>query len=156
MVAALDALRELDLLGGGEQVDLADVLEEELQRVSGNLARLLGRLLFLLLRAGDDLDVQLFECVVEVVDLARLELELVERDGDLVGAELAVLLARLQERLCIIRLEQVRNGPRCCDDLYCAHSCSPLVEPAFGDAALCQLVRTKAIGRTAHFCAGWS
>jgi hypothetical protein len=30
------------------------------------------------------------------------------------------------------------------------------VEPAFGDAALCQLVSPKAIGRTAHFCAEWS
>src|SRR4029079_2473775 len=40
VVAALDALRELDLLGGREQVDLADVLEEELQRVGRDLARL--------------------------------------------------------------------------------------------------------------------
>ena len=39
MVAALDALRELDLLGGGQQVDLADVLQEELQRVGGELER---------------------------------------------------------------------------------------------------------------------
>src|ERR687884_2275532 len=33
MVAPLDPLRELDLLRGCQQVDLADVLEEELQRV---------------------------------------------------------------------------------------------------------------------------
>ena len=38
MVAALDALRELDFLRGGEQVDLADVFEEELQRVGRDLA----------------------------------------------------------------------------------------------------------------------
>ena len=43
VVAALDPLRELDLLGGGEQVDLADVLQEELQRVGRDLERL-GRL----------------------------------------------------------------------------------------------------------------
>ena len=37
MVAALDALRELDLLRGGEQIDLADVLQEELERVGREL-----------------------------------------------------------------------------------------------------------------------
>ena len=96
MVAALDALRELDLLRGGEQVDLADVLEEELQRVGRDLARLLRRLVLLVLVARrHDLDLELFERVVEVVDLGRLEIELVERDRDLVGAELAVLAARV-------------------------------------------------------------
>src|SRR5436190_6504325 len=75
VVAALDPLRELDLLRGGEQVDLADVLEEQLQRVGRDLARLFdGRLLLVLLR-GDDLDVQLLECVVEVVYLRRIEVE---------------------------------------------------------------------------------
>ena len=37
MVAALDPLRELDLLRGGQQIDLADVLQEELQRVGREL-----------------------------------------------------------------------------------------------------------------------
>src|SRR6266540_4383180 len=37
MVPALDPLRELDLLGGGQERDLADVLQEELQRVGRNL-----------------------------------------------------------------------------------------------------------------------
>src|SRR4051812_1853921 len=37
MVAALDALGELDLLRGGEQIDLADVLQEELERVGRDL-----------------------------------------------------------------------------------------------------------------------
>ena len=37
MVAALDALRELDLLRRGQQIDLADVLQEELERVGGEL-----------------------------------------------------------------------------------------------------------------------
>jgi hypothetical protein len=31
VVAPLDPLRELDLLGRGQEIDLADVLEEELQ-----------------------------------------------------------------------------------------------------------------------------
>src|SRR5437763_11885919 len=43
MVAALDPLGELDLLCRGEQVDLADVLEKELQRVGRDLARLFER-----------------------------------------------------------------------------------------------------------------
>ena len=39
VVAALDALGELDLLGGRQQRHLADVLEEELERVRRDLAR---------------------------------------------------------------------------------------------------------------------
>ncbi len=46
VVAALDALGELDLLGCSEQVDLADVLQEELQRVGGDLAHLGALLLW--------------------------------------------------------------------------------------------------------------
>ena len=60
------------------QVDLADVLQEELQRLGRDFALvdlglLLGRL--------DDLDVQLLEPAVQLVDLRRLELELINRDG---------------------------------------------------------------------------
>ena len=63
MVAALDPLRELDLLRGGEQRHLADVLEEELERVGGDLGRLAASpSLGLLLGLGlDDLDVELLE-----------------------------------------------------------------------------------------------
>jgi hypothetical protein len=43
VVAALDPLRELDLLRRGEQRHLADVLEEELERVGRDLPGL-GRL----------------------------------------------------------------------------------------------------------------
>ena len=64
MVAALDPLRELDLLRGGEQRHLADVLEEELQGVGRDLGvglplplrrRVVG------LVARDDLDLLLVE-----------------------------------------------------------------------------------------------
>jgi hypothetical protein len=48
MVAALDPLRELDLLGGGQELDLADVLEEELKRVRRDLADALVEPYFLL------------------------------------------------------------------------------------------------------------
>ena len=91
MVAALDPLRQLDLLRRGEQVDLADVLEEELQRVGRDLPRLgLDALLLLLDLCGGDadhVDLHLLERAVEVVDLARVEIELVEGDSDLVGAQ---------------------------------------------------------------------
>jgi hypothetical protein len=40
--------------------------------------------------------VELFKRVVEVVELSRLQIELVQRDGDLVGAQLAVLPAGLE------------------------------------------------------------
>src|SRR5262249_3964922 len=120
-----------------------------------DLARLLGGCL-LLLGAGDDLDVELFERVGEVVDLRRLEVGLVERAGDLVGTGLAVLAPRFEQRFWLVRAREVGDGLRWCGCLCCAHSCSPLVEPAFGDAALCQLPRTKAMGRTAHFRAEWS
>jgi hypothetical protein len=54
VVAALDPLRQLDLLRGGEELDPADVLEEKLERIGRDLARRLNRLLFLL--DGDDLE----------------------------------------------------------------------------------------------------
>ena len=59
----------------------------------------------LLLLGGDDLDLELLESVVEVVDLGRLEVELVERDRDLVGCEVSALAPGFEQRLCVIRLE---------------------------------------------------
>ena len=108
MVAALDALRELDLLRGGEQVDPADVLEEELERVGRDLLRLdlLGRCVVLLVVAGDDLDLELVERLVEVVDLAGVEIELVECERDVVGGQGAGLLAGLQQRPRLLGLER--------------------------------------------------
>ena len=74
----------------------------------------------------DDLDLELFESVVEVVDLSRLEIELVECDGDLVGAEAPVLAPGFQERLCVIRLQKIGDGLGwCCGYLGCAHSGPP-------------------------------
>ena len=90
MVAALDPLRELDLLRRREERHLADVLQEELQRVGGDLrlGRLPRALCFLLrLRRIDDLDLLLVERVVERVDLGGVEVELVEGERDLVRGE---------------------------------------------------------------------
>jgi hypothetical protein len=125
VVAALDPLRELDLLGRGEQVDLADVLQEQLERVGRDLARLLRRLLFLHFGTGHDLDVKLFESVVEVVDLCRLELELIERHRDLVCRQMTVLLPGLQQRLRVVRLQKLGDTLRCYRYLGCAHSVPP-------------------------------
>ena len=125
MVAALDPLRELDLLGGGQQLDLADVLEEELERVGRDLTDgLVEPRLYLRLRLGrlrvDDLDLQLLERPVDLLDLRRLELELVERKCDLLGADPPGGLCRLEQVPCFLRLENLDRGSflrSCCGHL---------------------------------------
>jgi hypothetical protein len=110
VVAALDALGEPHLLRGGEQVDLADVLEEQLQRVGRDLTRL-RRLLGLFASLGDDLDLGLLERDVELVELSRVQVELVERERDLLRRQRAVLLARSEQRPRFIRVKDVPNRP---------------------------------------------
>ena len=105
MVAALDALGELDLLGRRQQRNLADVLEEELERVRGDVARLrleveLGRTV----RLVYDLDVELLERRVELVELQRLEL-VAQRERDLLVREEAGLLALAHERSGVLMVE---------------------------------------------------
>ena len=95
VLAALDPLRQLDFLGGREQRHLADVLEEELQRVGRDLARLLD--LGVGLVALDDLDLQLLERRVELVHLGCVEVELVERARDVLRDQLAGELAALEQ-----------------------------------------------------------
>ena len=94
VVAALDALGELDLLGGGQERDASDVLQEELERVGRDLGIRLGLALDVLLLGVDDRDLRLVERGVELVELARLEIELVERERDLVGVESPGLRSR--------------------------------------------------------------
>ena len=97
VLAALDALRELDLLRRREERHLADVLEEELQRVGRDLGRRLDFGLRVVDCVGvDDRDLRLFECCVEVVQLSRVEVELVESERELVGVELAGAIAAFQ------------------------------------------------------------
>jgi hypothetical protein len=84
--STLDLLREVDLLGRGEQPDLADVLEEELQGIGGHVRLQVERLLLaptalavgplvlggrLLSRVEvlDQLDAGLLEVPVEVLDV---------------------------------------------------------------------------------------
>jgi hypothetical protein len=99
MVAPLDLLRELDLLCRGQQIDLADVLEEELERVGGEFAGLdveVALVRGVAVSAVNDLDLERVERLVEVVELRRLDVEVVERERDLLGAERPVLAPQLQ------------------------------------------------------------
>ena len=116
MVTALDPLRQLDLLRRSQEVHLADVLQEELQRIRRDvrpldLERIVGG--FLLVR-DDDLDVELLEHAVELVDLAGIEGQLLERDCDLVGREAAGLAARLQKLPGLVAYEDGSRRPSTC------------------------------------------
>src|SRR5436190_11374025 len=113
MLAALDPLGQLDLLRGGQQVDLADVLQEELQRVGAYLARLLD-LAHWLFGPVEDLDVQLLQRVVHLVDLRGIELELGQRERDLLGAERAGLAPALHQTSRFVGLEHLRDAHRLC------------------------------------------
>ena len=106
VLAALDALRELDLLRGGEERDLADVLEEELQRVGRDLGLGVGLgLRFVGLARVDDRDLRLLESGVEVVELRGFEVELVEGERELVGVDAARAVADLQQPLALVARE---------------------------------------------------
>jgi hypothetical protein len=120
VVAALDALRELDLLRCGQERNAPDVLEEELERIGRDLGVRLGLALDLLLGV-DDRDLGLVEGCVELVELARLEIELVECKRDLVGVELAVLGADLEQALRFVGREDVLD--RCSNRLTLRFPC---------------------------------
>ena len=102
MLPALDALRELDLLRRREQRNLADVLQEELQCVGRDLRLRLDLRLGLVRLRRNDRDLRLVEGGVDVVELRRLELELVERERELVGVELARAVADLEQALPLV------------------------------------------------------
>ncbi len=102
VLAALDALRELDLLCGGQQRDLADVLEEELKGVGRDLGLGLDLRLGLIRSRSHHGDLRLVESSVEVVELPRVELQLVERERELVGVDLARAIPDLEEALALV------------------------------------------------------
>ena len=91
-VAALDALGEVDLLLGGEQADLADVLQEQLKGVGRHVrleverrlrlaaAALVRRALYLPGGEGrvdllDELDLGLLEEAVQLLDVGLVEVD---------------------------------------------------------------------------------
>ena len=146
MVAALDPLSQLDLLRRGEEIDLADVLEEELQRLCRDLALVdLG-----LLDRLDDFDLQLVEPAVQLVDLRRLELELVDRNGELVGRELPGLLGARDQGLEDAFGRRWCCLPRSTPLLHRLPSHIRLVLDLVGHGASFQRTSSTAIGRTAH------
>jgi hypothetical protein len=106
VLAAFDALRELHLLRRRQERDLADVLEEELERVGRDLGfgiRLgLGRVRLV---GADDGDLRLVERRIDVVELRRLEVELVERERELVRVDAARAISDLQEPLSLVARE---------------------------------------------------
>ena len=109
MVAALDALRELDLLGRREERHLADVLEEELEGVGRDFARLRLKIeAFLRVGLVHDLDVQLLERRIELVQLQGFEV-VAQRNRDLLMREKACFLALAHERLGVVVIEQHRR-----------------------------------------------
>ncbi len=55
----------------------------------------------------DDRDLRLFECCVEVVELSRVEVELVESERELVGVELAGAIAALEQSLALVAREDL-------------------------------------------------
>src|SRR4029453_17733354 len=114
-----------DFLGGGEQPDLADVLEEELQGIGGHVRlqveRLLARATALavgplglggrpLRRAEvlDQLDAVLLEVAVEVPDVGLVELHLGDGAGDVAEGQHAELLALGDQRLYLFKLLNLR------------------------------------------------
>ena len=130
MVAALDPLRELDLLGGGQQLDLADVLEEELERVGRDLAdALVDPHLLLRLRLGglhvDDLDLQLLERPVE-----RRRSEPASRSSSSSASAISSALTRpgglrrLEQVPCLLGLEMPSRRRRLLRSLL-----SPAISP---------------------------
>src|SRR3954451_15732970 len=121
-VAPLDALGEIDLLLGGQQADLADVLQEELKGVGRHVrpqvelrlglapAPLVGRALDLR-RGGvdgrillDELDLALLEELLELLDVGLVEVEFGDGRGDLAEGQDAELLALGQQALDLLQL----------------------------------------------------
>ena len=93
LVAALDALGELDLFLGGQQRVAGHLVEEELQRVGRRVREVAVDVRALALLAPAvvaDVDVALLELLVEVLDLLVAELERLDelvqlRDLDAAG-----------------------------------------------------------------------
>src|SRR4051794_3986343 len=123
-VAALDAAGEIDLLLGGEQPDLADVLQEELKGIGGHVrlqvdrrlrlatAALVGRTIFLSrlerrIQLLDELDLRALEEGVELFDIRLVEIDLLNRDGDLGEREDADLLAPEDQALHLFEFLQI-------------------------------------------------
>ncbi len=135
-VAGAHVLGQLDLLVGGEQIHLADLLEVHPHRVVdaegvhqriGIHHLLLGELLNLveLLQGGHDIvsqlgqivvahgvDAQVLQGIVDLVHLVALQIQVLQHIHELTGRELAVFLAPLDQ------LRQLFRPLDALDDLH--------------------------------------
>jgi hypothetical protein len=126
-IAALDPLGEVDLFLGGQQPNLADVLEEQLQGVGRHVRLEIERCLLAALptlgfcrpRVGrrclrridvfDELDTLTLEVAVKLLDVALVHIDLGERGGDFAVGDHALLLALLKEGLDLLQLLKLCN-----------------------------------------------
>ena len=111
----LDPLRELDLLGGGQQRMAAGLAQEELQRVGGrlpgDLQRLrrrlrLGERLAVLVDVQDHVDRAGLELAVDGVGLERIAVERLEHLVQLGLAQIAALLGRVDQLAQVVAQEE--------------------------------------------------
>ena len=124
-VPALDPLGETDLFLGGEQPQLADVLQEQLKRIGGHVRPQVLRSLRLatatLVRVSlelprrhprvellDELDLGALQEAVEVLDVGLVELQLADRLGDLRVREDTEPAAAIREPPDLIKLLKIR------------------------------------------------
>jgi hypothetical protein len=124
-VAALDPLGQVDLLLCGQQADLADVLEEQLQGVGRHVrlevqrrlrlaaAALVGSALDLgggerRIDLLDELDLSPLEEAVQLLDVSLVEIQLGYRSGDFGVREHSELLAPVDESLDLLEFLQFR------------------------------------------------
>src|SRR5262245_60463343 len=102
LVAALDALRELDLLLGGEQLVPPRLVQEELERVRRRIGELVvGERRVVLADAAAvvrELDPALVELLVAVGELVLVEVELVEQLAELGQVHAPLLLGLIDQR----------------------------------------------------------
>ena len=125
-VAALDPAGEVDLFLGGEQPDLADVLQEQLKGIGRHVrlevdrrlrlapAALVGRAIFLPGRQGrvdllDQLDLGALEERVQLLDVRLVEVHLGQRGRDLGEREDADLLTLEDQPLDFFEFLQIHN-----------------------------------------------
>src|SRR4029079_8934810 len=112
-VAALDRLRQRDLLSRSEQLVTADVGEEELEAVCGTREHMLlgrlGRLLLLLFGLGrrlTHLEPDPLELAGQFLDLVLVELVLQSESLELGSLEMPTLLGPFDESLGLVGIKQ--------------------------------------------------
>jgi hypothetical protein len=112
-VAALDALGERDLVGRGQQLVAAGLVQEQLEGIRRDCGRSgAGRLDGVLLGLRPQLDLALFERASQFVEVLPLDVVLEGERLELALLEEASLGGLVEQRLDVCKLEQlVQNDP---------------------------------------------